>query len=196
VNENYFWRDDDPKQDRALFTPSSGWAKIEEFRRRILSQIELLEYSEDISGLLIRYVSALDQTDHDVALLQMWTILEKITGTIGANYDETIKRASWIFTNRLEAKELLECIRIQRNRYVHASRSADEAEEAAYLIKSLIEPHLLKLIENDFNISSLNEYSELVSLPTEKSALQKMKRMIDLAGRVHHPESSSETKNV
>jgi hypothetical protein len=106
--------------------------------------------------------------------------LEKITNTVGGKYDETIKRAIWIYSrsSRGLAKDMLESLRNQRNRYVHSGTSTMESDQVAYLVKSFVDPHLLRLLSNPLGVKSLEEYGEYLALPTDVSALQQQRRMI------------------
>ena len=103
----------------------------------------------------------------------MWGMLERITNTVGTNYDETINRVVWIFSreSRPIAKDMLQSLRYRRNQYVHAGESRQESDQVAYMIKFFLDPHLLKLIRNSFNVQSIEEYGELLSLPTDIDTL-------------------------
>ncbi len=176
-----FWHERTSRAINKLFSPKNGWDRIERNRRRAARRINRLPYRKDIEDLIVRYEIALEQVDHDVAFLHMWSILEKITNTIGANYDETISRAIWPYEDRLIAKEILECVRLQRNLYVHAARSSDTPDQAAYLTKAFVDAHLLRLIRNDFCISNLEEYAQYLSLPTNIGALNQERKRIEKA---------------
>jgi hypothetical protein len=135
-----------------------------------------LPYRIDLEQLLIRYAGALEQSDFDVCLLQLWALLEKLTNTVGANYDETIRRTVWPYRDRSAAKESLECVRLRRNRYVHAAKSSDEREQLVYLIKSFIDPHLLYLVRNDFGVATLEEYAAHLALPADPKVLDRQRK--------------------
>jgi hypothetical protein len=40
------------------------------------------------------------------------------------------------------------------------------------MIKSFVEPHILRLIRNDFNVATLREYGEFLCLPKDASTLK------------------------
>ena len=106
----------------------------------------------------------------------MWGLLEKMTDTVGANYDETIRRAVWVYKDRSYAKEALEGVRLRRNQFVHAAKSAEERDQFLYLIKSFVDPHLLYLLRNDVAVGALEEYGAHLSLPIEPEVLEKQRR--------------------
>jgi len=188
VGQSY-WFERAPSEDRELFQPSGSWGKIEKDRRWAMGRIRALPFRRDIEELIVRYIIALDQADHDVAFLQMWSILEKLTDTVGANYDKTLERTLWIFSERDLAKNLLECVRLRRNLYVHAARSPEEADQASYLIKWFIDPHLVSLIRNDFGVVSLEEYGQHLSLPTDLTTLRRNKKWAEKAIRILHQQT-------
>jgi hypothetical protein len=148
-------------------------------------RISRLPYRTDFEDLAQRYVAALDQVEHDLAFLQMWAILEKITNTIGAKYDETIRRVTWILKNRGLGEAQLRCVRIQRNRYVHAAHSSGQGDQAAYLIKSYLDPHLRNLLFNEYKVNSLPEYADVLSLPTDVVRLKKIRKWVSVAIDLH-----------
>jgi hypothetical protein len=107
-----YWYERLASEDRKLYKSSLGWDKIEKLRRDAMKRIQILPcpFKKDIEDLIIRYIDALDQSDHDVAFLHMWSILEKITNTIGTNYDETIKRTIRLFKKLNLVKNLGDCV--------------------------------------------------------------------------------------
>jgi hypothetical protein len=156
------------------------WPRIEKLRRSAVRRVAGVEYQQDLEDLLIRYASALDQPNPDVAFLQMWSILEKMTDTVGDNYDETIKRAVSLYSKdkRAMMRDILELLRLRRNQYVHSAESGMQSEQLAYAIKSIIDPHFLKLISNPFKVRSLEEYGAFLALPTDLTTLDERRRRI------------------
>lgn len=182
--EDIYWYEPDYTGDRKLFEPKKGWKRIERDRRWAMRRMKPHLYRRELEKLFQRYVAALDHANLDVAFLQMWSVLEKITDTVGANYDETIRRATWIFPDGGLAQELLEHLRLQRNLFVHAAKTGDQRDQVAYLVKSFVDPHLLRLIRNDFRVESLREYGEFLSLPRQVAILEKRTRLVARATRV------------
>jgi hypothetical protein len=82
------------------------------------------------------------------------------------------------------AKGLLESLRCRRNQLVHSARSAEERDQIAYLVKSFVDPHLLSLIRNDFDVQSLQEYGEFLGLPRDVAILEKRQRHLKQALRM------------
>jgi hypothetical protein len=179
-----WWYDSEYAGDQAVFAPQGGWKQIEKDRRWAMRRLTSLPYKSDLEDLIVRYAIALDQTNLDVTFLEMWGLLEKMTDTVGGNYDETIRRTIRIYKDRHIAKGLLETLRCRRNQFVHAARSAEERDQIAYLVKSFVDPHLLCLIRNDFQVQSLREYGEWLSLPADTAILKQQQRHLKQALRM------------
>lgn len=184
VLKNIYWYERTWRGDSRPFKPSIGWPQLEKQRRRMMRRISRLPYGKTFGQLVVRYVNALDQTDHDVAFLQMWGILERVTNTIGLRYEKTIERAVWPLRNRALEKSLLNCMRLRRNRYVHGGVTEEEPDQAVYAVKSIVDRHLFRLLENDFDAQSIEEYAEHLTLPTEPKALFRRKKMVAKAVRL------------
>lgn len=197
AHEDLYWYDPEYSEDRRLFTDEEKWDKIEAKRRALSKKIAKLPHRQEVENLLIRYAGALDQENPDLALLQMWGILERLTDTVGAQYDETIKRATWIFNKRSRplVKERLDALRFYRNRYVHSGGSTQDADQIAYMLKASLDPHLFFLIDNVFQVSSLQEYAEYLRLPTDVEELgtkfERMQRAYRLAKKWQKAEEDS-----
>jgi hypothetical protein len=178
-----FWHEPDSFEDANLYEPSDGWDRVEKERRWTLRRMKSLPYRRDLEDLIARYAIALDQMNPDITFLHLWSILEKLTDTIGANYDETVRRAVWAYRDRKLAGEMLESMRLHRNRLVHTARSSEKPDQIAYMVKSFVEPHLRRLIRNDFEIDSLEEYGRYLALPANLDTLEKQHRRLGRAIR-------------
>jgi hypothetical protein len=178
---NPFWYEPDYVEDRALFVPPPGWGPLEHKRRQANRKIQRLGYRHDLEEILVRFAGALDQSNLDIACIQLWGLLEKITDTVGSNYDETIRRASWVFEDREIAKAQLESVRLRRNLFVHSARSSDDREQVAQMIKGLVEPHLVRLIRNDFRVRTIREYANCLKLSRNEEVIKRQRQRL---GRV------------
>lgn len=177
------WCDPDFNGDKPLFQPEDGWKTIESNRRAFMIRMRTLPYRKDLENIIIRYASALDKANLHIAFLHLWSLLEKMTDTIGANYDETVRRAAWGWSERELVIEILNSLRLRRNQYVHSASVAEDHDQATYLMKQFLEPHLLRLMNNELAVESLEEYGRYLSLPSDIPTLQKQKRRLDHALR-------------
>ncbi len=171
-DEDYYWFEPYYVSDQKLFDAKGKWETIEQNRRWAMRRIDRLPYGPDLKLLLERYIQALDSPNLEVAFLHMWGLLEKITGTTGGSYDETIKRVVRPLPDREIAIELIEAVRCRRNQYVHSARSGGDSDQIAYLVKSFVDTHLIRLIMNDFKVGSLEEYGQVLSMPSDANALK------------------------
>ncbi|MFA9479346.1 hypothetical protein ACERK3_13735 [Phycisphaerales bacterium AB-hyl4] len=176
--KDIYWYERESYGPRKLFRPKNGWDGLERQRRWAARRLRQLPYQSELEELIVRYVQALDHSDLEVAFLQLWSILEKITATIGGNYDQTIRRCTWIFRDSGVAAEVLNGLRARRNRYVHAAKSDGEWGQNVYAAKSFVEHHLFHLLRNRFGVDTIDEYGEQLSLPRQMNALKKRRHQV------------------
>jgi hypothetical protein len=206
ANEESFWYDPAYTVDQPLFSPEdrlhrnsdSGWPRIEKNRRWAMARIARLPYRADFEQLMLRYIAALDEPNPNDAFLQLWGILEKITNTVEMRYDETIRRASWVFAkaDRPSMKEVVESLRHHRNRYVHSGSAGEVTKEIPHRIKAIVDPHLVRLLNNTFQVASLQDYGEFLAYPTEVEKLEKMRRTVGRALRAAREEETGEAEHA
>ncbi len=169
-----WWYEPDYVEDARCFDPPYGWKDFEEKRITATDAIEALPYKAELKRLLVRYTLALDQANLDVTFLMLWGLLEKITDSVGNNYDLTVQRAVWGYRDRAIAKEMLNQMRWRRNRFVHAGSSTADRDQLCYITKSFVDSHLVYLIRNTYKLNSIKEYAEFLSLPNSKERLMQM----------------------
>jgi hypothetical protein len=170
---NIFWFEPHFDLELNAYSPPNGWVKIEKDRRWAMRRLAVVPYADDLKRFFTRYAKAIGETDYDATLLQMWGLLEVITDTVGAKYEQLIERAVWTYRDRRLARELLSSTRIVRNRMVHSAERSADPEQAAYLVKSFVDDHLLRLLRNELGVSSIREYAECLGLPTGVEELEK-----------------------
>jgi hypothetical protein len=61
----------------------------------------------------------------------------------------------------------------------------------AYIIKGCVDQHLLRLIENSYQVASLDEYAEVLSLSRNKATLEKQLRHRERALKVFKDDSET-----
>ena len=98
-----YWYEPDYLADQEIFKPKKGWKRTEQDRCQALRRIRKLPFAAELEIIIGRY-EVLDNLNLDVAFLQLWAILEKINDTVGGKYDETIDRATWVFSDRRSQK--------------------------------------------------------------------------------------------
>jgi hypothetical protein len=194
ANEDIYWYDPDYIEDRPLFKGGDEWESVERDRVLAMEKVASLKYGPELEALLIRYAAALDHLTPSIAFLQMWGILEKLTDTVGAKYEETISRTIWVYSeeDRPLVKNMLESLRLRRNQYVHSGETGREADQVSQTMKDFVDRHLIRLIRNDFKVESLNEYAEFLSLSTNVEHLKKKQDKLTRAIQFLTQEESDE----
>lgn len=157
--------------------------KSEAGRRWLMTRMRLVPYRRELEKLMVRYAIALDHADYDVTFLKLWSLLERVTNTVGDRYDKTIKRTVWGWAGRKLAIDVLESVRLHRNEYVHAATSRENRDQITFLMKSFLDPHLLRLVRNDFKVRTIEEYGNFLQLPSNVMAVEEKMDMYRLAAR-------------
>lgn len=179
--DDVVWIQEDYSKDTSLYDPNeSEWEKIERERKWAVRQLKKLKYGKELTDLILRYINAIDQSNLEVSFLHMWSILEAVTNKIGAGYDDVIKRASWVSIDPTESKNFLSYLRLRRNKLVHAANSDDNKTLVAYMIKNIVEPHLVYLLKRAFKVNSIEEYGDFLDKPTNVDALKKRREALEL----------------
>jgi hypothetical protein len=130
-----------------------------------------------------RYGRALDMTDLSNAFLNLWSLLETLTGIADyEGHDKVVKRASAIYDHkeRRTHEQVLHHLRRYRNSYVHASE--DSAQGGAYLHQLRIHTEWLLWfhLTNSSHFSSLEEVGRFLNLP---SVTEELHHLIDTEKR-------------
>ena len=178
-----YWYDPDYPDLPVATIDSKRWLRMEAYRKNALRSLRKLPYREDALRLLLRYVTALDEVKPEAAFLGLWSLLERLTNTVGANYDETIRRGAWVFDDdyRPIATDTLTCLRGLRNRYVHSGGAENYGGQVVYAIKEFVDLHLARVIANPFEFSTLEEHAALLSMPTTLEGLSARRRVLNAA---------------
>lgn len=185
--DDIYWYDPHYPVECKSFKPKKGWQELEKLRRWALRRLSRLAYRDALESLIVRYSRALDHANYDISFLHMWSLLEKITDTVGANYDKTIQRTVWMSEEKDIESQLLAALRCQRNQYVHAGTSGDQRDQIAYLVKLFVDAHLIRLIRNDFDVKDLEEYAAYLDLPSNIETLRKKHQRLTRVLRIQQP---------
>jgi hypothetical protein len=155
--------------------------KLRRFERWIQDRVNRSPAHTQIIGLLVRYVQALDESDDSAVFLKLWALLEEMTSTGRQGYDETVRRAAFIFRRREYNVAILDHLRGWRNRMVHEGTDAHETEDFVNQLKGYVEELLLFLLGNGRHFRNLDEFGKFLDLPRQPSALSERIRMSRLA---------------
>lgn len=178
VAADVYWYDRHVREDRPVFTPTADkWKKIDASRRRFSRLLNGHRFRHALEGLIVRYVEALDQPDFEVAFLKFWSILEQVTDSIG-QYEKTVERAGKCYEDHQLVKGILDCLRIRRNLYVHSAKEGRDTDQAVFLVKGIVESHLLDLLRNPDRLSTIEEYARRLARSRDLEILRKEHRSL------------------
>jgi hypothetical protein len=151
-------------------------AKIESMCKYMANFRRLLKksnYEPDLVHAVLRYVRALDTRDWDDSFLRLWGVLEFLTGTLSNSYKVTIRRASYMFSDREYAHQVLSHLRHYRNKSVHAGSESSDIESLMYQLKRYVEVLIKFHVGNKYRFSSIADAAEFMDLPNDKVSIDR-----------------------
>lgn len=164
-----FWYETEFKE--SAIDISKDWKKLNSFESKTRRRFANHPYKADIENALRRFTQALDHKDKDVSFLKLWQVLEKLTATNNANYDQLIKRVAFLYDEVELTKGVLNHLRLHRNSSVHDGKEHQRIEKYLYQLKRFVERVLSFHINNPFEVSSLSDAVSFLDLPTDGNTL-------------------------
>lgn len=149
--------------------------------RWALRQITACPYGEQLVASLVRYVHALDERDANSAFLGLWGALEALTTPNQANYDNTVRRCSFLFKDRTFHTQMLEHLREYRNVYVHAGESSNRARTHCYQLQLYFASLIWFHIRNARFFLSIDEANQFLDSPSNTTELKRRVRLAQKA---------------
>ncbi len=134
----------------------------------IMAKINKCNYSSEIKNAIIRYTRALDERNWNTSFLKLWGVLELLTGTTGAKYDDTIKRTAFLYEERDYNFYVLQHLRNYRNNSVHNDRENSEIETYMYQLKNYVEALLVFHLGNRYGFKTIEDAGNFLSLPYKR----------------------------
>lgn len=136
---------------------SRGFDKLTKYEQKIRRRLSRHFYRKDFEKYMRRYAQALDYLDKHVAFAKLWQVMEKLTDTNNANYEQMIKRIVFLYPDPDLHKAILQHLRHFRNSSIHDAREARQIETYLHqllrYVKTLFDFH----IHNPFKAKSLSE---------------------------------------
>ena len=131
------------------------------------------QYASKFRELFIRYARALDGVDFDSTFLKLWSLLEVLTVTTRAQYDQTIKRALFVFREQELNRVLLEHLRDYRNATVHDALSTDLVHNFNWQLKQYVDELLRFHVMWSGRFETWEDAGAFLDLPRDVTALKK-----------------------
>jgi hypothetical protein len=176
-SEPHFWHETDFVQNTQPVDLRSSKKDPMRFIRAATKALSGNPLQEIVWQALARYNIALDRTDHSLAFRELWTVLESVTGDDtyrkGAHAKIPSKIAS-IYRDSEYHEVVLNHLRIRRNDITHNGLGSNLTEQVLNQCKDYVERTLLLLIYNSFNFQSISDFSQFLSLPSDKEGLDAM----------------------
>jgi hypothetical protein len=136
-----------------------------QFDKMIRKKLRRHFYGDDLKKIFIRYAGALDSWNLTTTFVGLWSLLEMLTSTVNDRYDETVRRACFLFPDRDYHHQILNHLRGHRNQAVHSMEERAQMEELAYQLKFYVDSMLAFHTANSFKFKSLKDACQFLSLP-------------------------------
>lgn len=167
------------------FKPDEGLLqKLQDSQIRIRRKIKKLKYADDLRDALIRYSIALDDRDMFSAYLQLWGVLEFLTGS--SKYNNLEKRVSSLYKSRDYHRQVLKILKEFRNSYVHAGKESNEIESYLFHLKNYVNLIIHFHITNTFHFDSINDFAEFLDLPSSEKEFKYKLKLYNYAKRIRN----------
>jgi len=162
----------EPKPSRKLH---QRWQEICKDEEGIRLCLKRSPYRAALEDALRRYCMALDTVDLSSSLLNLWSLLETLTGISPKDgHDKVVKRASFIFADeqRKTHEQVLHHLRRHRNSYVHAGEDSDQTGAYVHQLRLYVEQLLTFHLSSSLKFSSLDGVARFLDLPPDVSDIE------------------------
>jgi hypothetical protein len=181
ANEHLWWYQPDYVEPLKLYDINKQWDKIQGVRRQILRRLQNSPFARLIEDTLIRYTNAMDETKLQTAFLHLWALLEALTATQNASYKDTVTRASFFYSDREHAMQILNHLRERRNRAIHQGTHIEDSEVIVYQMKTFCERILWFLLFHSRKLNSVEEYRQFLDSSCDTAVIDRNMRIMKAA---------------
>lgn len=179
-----WWYDPNYHTPITVYNEAAKLPKMFKFTSNVRRKLHVHRYKAELVGLIVRYVRALDSRDWADSFLRLWSVLESLTNTrIGETHKDTVRKASFVFSDRDVAYQQLLHLRDIRNESVHAGAEFNEIETLLYQLKRYVEALLQFHTANKFDFASLSDAAEFLNLPYKAEDIEKKLTLYQFAKR-------------
>ena len=169
------WVDPEYTGPRLSRTVQTKWAEVLKDEEGIRTALKRTPYRATLEDALRRYCRALDLVDLSRAFLELWGLLETLTGLDRQDgYDSLVKRASFIWADKQKKthEQVLYHLRRHRNSYVHAGEGAERTGAYLHQVRLYAEQMLLFHLRHSRYPASMDRAARLLDLPSDPRDLQ------------------------
>jgi hypothetical protein len=155
-----------------VWRDTSNIPKMFAFAKSFRNDLRRLPYREEIISAPIRYSRALDSRDWNYTFLQLWSVLELLTGTTqNDSHKVTVKRASFVFADSDYALQSLLHLRAYRNKSVHTGTEVENIEPLMYQLKRAVEALLSFHAFHSGKFRTMAEAAEFMDSPRDRASV-------------------------
>lgn len=172
------------------------WERVQRDEAGAWRCLDKSQYRAELEEFLRRYTKALDTREWDAAFVQLWGLLEDLTGTKpGESHRVTIKRASFLYreTERDLHYQVLTHLKSYRNSSVHAGEGSSSIEAYLYQLKRYVEQVLEYHLMSGHNFPSTEETARFLDQPADINAIDQ--KVADLQAKVDKQQAEIERAN-
>lgn len=172
LESEQFWYEPSLQRDTTLVQLDGQAAGLLKASAKVRAKLRKHAYAADIENAFVRYARAMDTIDHDVTIQKLWGLLEFLTETGLASYDKTVRRTRFLYDEERFAAQVLEHLRLYRNRSVHGGYTAGNVESEVYQLKRYVDAMLRYHLINSYRFASMAQACEMLDLPPEAPQLK------------------------
>lgn len=163
---------------------SKEWTELKKFEQKSRRAISNHPYGSEIADAMCKLVQALDYPDSHTAFLRLWQVLEHITGTERAKYQNLIDKVVFIQTEPINLhRAFLQNLRQQRNSSIHVGKRSEKIENHLISLKGYVKSVFSYHINNPFKVKRMKDAISYLEMSTDKSfiktQLEKYKKVQD-----------------
>lgn len=152
------------------------WEMVKGNEEGVWRCLNINQYRPEMEEVIRRYSRALDTREWDAAFVQLWGLLEDLTGTEpGESHENTIKRAVFLYaeSERDLHFQVLKHLKDYRNRSVHGGEGSSDIEFYLFQLKRYVEEVLEYHLRRGHDYSSIKEMSRFLDQPADLEAVER-----------------------
>jgi len=163
-----------PRSSRKL---SQKWEKVRADEDGIRRLLKRSPYRPLLEDSLRRYCQALDVSDLSRSFLELWSLLETLTGIArDEGHDKVVRRTSFVFAERQRKtyEQVLYHLRRHRNSYIHAAEGSEQIGAYVHQLRGYVEEMLTFHLQSSFRFSSLEEVTKFLDMPPDPRDIRQL----------------------
>lgn len=183
ATDRMWWYEPDYVGPVRAFDLTRRWGKFGKFVVWSLRRIRESRLHDHLAECVTRYGDALDERRYQNAFLQLWSVLEALTGTQNADYGSLVRRGCFIWEDRDRHQQVLEHLRERRNRLIHSTSPLPDAEIVLYQLKRYCEEIILFLLKHPGDFGTVEELRQFMDTSADVKELRRRIAVLDTSRR-------------